>query len=80
MHFIYLIQSIKYPEQYYFGQTINLKLRLAKHNEGGSSHTSKYRPWKIITYLAFEDKEKAIAFEKFIKSGSGREFAKKRLL
>lgn len=80
MHYVYLIQSIEHPEQYYFGQTNNLKLRLNKHNEGGSYHTAKFRPWKIITYIAFEHKDKAIAFEKFLKTGSGREFAKRRFL
>lgn len=36
--------------------------------------------WKIITYIAFSDKDKAIAFEKFLKTGSGRDFAKRRFL
>lgn len=80
MHYVYLIQCIKYPVQYYFGQTTDLESRLQRHNAGRSFHTAKYCPWKLITYLAFEDKEKAISFEKFLKTGSGREFAKKRFL
>ena len=41
-------------------------------------HTVKYKPWKLVTYIAFYEKEKAIAFEKFLKSGTGRSFANKR--
>jgi len=53
--------------------------RLAKHNAGEVSHTSKYGPWRLKTYVAFSDEGQAIAFEKYLKSGSGRAFAKKRL-
>ena len=42
----------------------NIKKRLAKHNDGGSAHTSKHKPWKIKNAIAFEDEEKALAFEK----------------
>jgi putative endonuclease len=52
---------------------------LAKHNAGEVLHTSKYGPWRIRSYVAFSDAKQAIAFEKYLKSGSGRAFAKKRL-
>lgn len=80
MYYVYILQSTKYPHQLYTGFTRNLKLRLKKHNEGGSPHTSKYRPWEIITYTAFTNQAKALAFEKFLKSGSGKEFATRRFL
>jgi len=44
-----------------------------------SPHTSKYAPWKLITYVAFSDEQKAETFERYLKSGSGHAFAKKRL-
>jgi putative endonuclease len=47
--------------------------------EGRSPHTAKYKPWKLVAYVAFSNEEKALAFEKYIKSGSGRAFAEKRL-
>ena len=50
-----------------------------KHNEGGSPHTSKYKPWHLVTYLAFSTRQKATTFETYLKSGSGRAFAAKRL-
>jgi putative endonuclease len=52
---------------------------LAKHNAGEVTHTSKYRPWKLRTYIAFSDEKRAFAFERYLKSASGRAFAKKRL-
>jgi len=57
----------------------DLRARLKLHNTGRVSHTSKYAPWTIKTYLAFGDEKQAVAFEKYLKSGSGRAFAKKRL-
>jgi predicted GIY-YIG superfamily endonuclease len=61
------------------GVTQNLKARLKSHNDGQSPHTSKFKLWNFITYIAFSDESKAIEFEKYLKSGSGRAFADKRL-
>ncbi|WP_354125908.1 GIY-YIG nuclease family protein [Bradyrhizobium sp. RT9b] len=60
------------------GLTANLKKRLADLNAGNSPHTSKYMPWRLVTYVAFSAIEKARAFERYLKSGSGHAFAKKR--
>jgi len=75
-HYVYILTS---PEtgRYYVGQTSDLQARLKKHNEGGCSHTAKFCPWKIETAVAFRSKEKAITFERYLKSGSGREFARR---
>ena len=54
-----------------------LHARLAKHNAGDVPHTSKFKPWKIEVYIAFETEEKAIAFESYLKSCSGHAFAKR---
>jgi hypothetical protein len=43
------------------------------------THTAKHRPWRLKTYVGFSDEPKALAFEKYLKSASGRAFAKKRL-
>jgi putative endonuclease len=79
MTYVYILQSIKDPERHYVGATSDLRSRLQKHNAGDVSHTSKYSPWIIKTYVAFTDEERAFAFEKYLKSASGRAFAKKRL-
>ena len=67
------------PDRCYTGLTDDLEARLNKHNEGGCSHTAKYRPWRIETAIAFRSREKAATFETYLKSHSGRAFAKKRL-
>jgi predicted GIY-YIG superfamily endonuclease len=59
--------------------TDDLPTRLTKHNAGEVSHTSKYAPWRIKTYIAFSDEKQAFAFETYLKSAPGRAFAKKRL-
>ena len=76
-YYAYIIQSDSDPSKTYIGFTSNLKKRLAKHYEGGSNYTSKYKPWRIKIAVAFDDKQKALAFEKYLKSHSGRAFTKK---
>ena len=63
----------------YVGVTSDLENRLKEHNFGESIHTNKYGPWKLMTYIAFDSREKAITFERYLKSGSGRAFAKRHL-
>jgi putative endonuclease len=79
MTYVYILQSIEYPERYYVGATGDLRARLQKHNAGEVSHTSKYAPWSIKTHVAFNDEKRAFSFEKYLKSASGRAFAKKHL-
>jgi predicted GIY-YIG superfamily endonuclease len=79
MHYVYLLRSESFAGQRYVGITSDLKRRLAEHNAGKSPHTSKYAPWKLVTYVAFSDEEKAETFERYLKSGSGHAFANKRL-
>ncbi len=79
MKYVYILQGIEFDEHFYVGFTDDLTARLDKHNAGEVSHTSKYGPWRIKTYIAFSDSEKALAFERYLKTGSGRAFAKKRL-
>jgi len=59
---------------------MNLKRRLIYHNEGLSPHTNKFKPWKLISYFAFEEKEIALDFERYLKSFSGIAFRNKRLV
>lgn len=79
MKYVYILQCIAEPERYYTGITDDLRARLAKHNKGGVPHTSKFRPWRLNTYVALSDSERAFALEKYLKTSSGRAFAKKRL-
>jgi predicted GIY-YIG superfamily endonuclease len=78
MKYVYILQSID-SDHFYVGITDDLRARLAKHNAGDVPHTSKYLPWRLKTYVAFSDEKQAFHFEKYLKSPSGRAFAKKRL-
>jgi putative endonuclease len=79
MFYVYLIESIAFPSERYVGLSADLRARISDHNAGKSSHTSKFKPWRLVTYLAFSDRSKARAFERYIKSGSGHAFANRRL-
>jgi predicted GIY-YIG superfamily endonuclease len=79
LKYVYLLQSISHPEQRYVGLTSHIENRLSAHNAGHSTHTAKFCPWTLAGYLAFNDESKAADFEKYLKSGSGRAFACKRL-
>jgi putative endonuclease len=79
MYFVYFLRSINNSKQTYVGYTTNIDQRLETHNSGGSVHTSKYKPWNMVTYVAFDSEEKAKSFEKYVKVGSGNAWAKKHL-
>jgi putative endonuclease len=77
--YVYILQSEPFPDRFYSGLTTDLSDRLKRHNAGDVSHTRKFRPWRIKTALAFTDQQQAVAFERYLKTASGRAFAKKRL-
>jgi putative endonuclease len=77
--YVYLLESEASGGERYIGLTSDLKRRIAEHNSGKSSHTSKFMPWRIVTYVAFSSQAKATSFERYIKSGSGHAFANRRL-
>lgn len=79
MYYVYLIISINSPKQTYIGFTEDLKTRLKDHNSGKSKHTAKFAPWELISYHAFNEEKRAREFEYYLKTGSGRAFANKRL-
>jgi len=75
--YVYILLSQKDATRRYIGLTDDLEARLKSHNQGSNPHTSRYRPWQIETAIAFRSREKAAAFEKYLKSHSGRAFASK---
>ena len=79
MNTVYILQSISHPDQFYTGLCKDAEARLDAHNSGQSAHTSKYRPWKLVSSHWFETEPTAAAFERYLKSGSGRAFSAKRL-
>lgn len=77
MKYVYMLQSIVDPLRHYVGITVDLKRRFKEHNQGLSLHTKKHAPWKLVGYVAFADHDKADKLEKYLKTASGRAFAKK---
>ena len=71
MYYTYIIRSIPFPDKTYVGFSENLKNRLEEHNQGKSKYTSHFKPWNLIFYSAFDSKQKAMDFEKYLKSHSG---------
>ncbi len=78
-YFVYLLRSSIIPEETFVGFTTDPEQRIKDHNAGIAPHTSKFRPWMLITYVAFSTKKGALEFENYLKSHSGKAFAKRDL-
>lgn len=77
--FVYLLHSER-DGRSYTGVTCDVGTILAVHNSGGSHHTAQYRPWRLIVSLEFASESSTVAFEKDLKTGSGRAFAKRHFV
>jgi len=77
--YVYLLKSAAEPPRYYTGLTSDVRRRLAEHNAGSCTHTAKYRPWSLDVVVEFSDEQRALAFERYLKSGSGVAFAHRHL-
>ena len=78
MHYVYILRSETAPRQTYVGYTSDIEKRLKSHNRGAGIHTNKFKPWFVEFYAAFSSKQKAMSFERYLKTGSGIAFARKR--
>jgi predicted GIY-YIG superfamily endonuclease len=76
MHYVYILESA-FEKTRYTGATSNLASRLAAHNAGRNPATFRARPWRLLAYFAFPNVVTAVRFERYLKSGSGRAFAKR---
>jgi putative endonuclease len=70
-HVVYILRSESQPHRYYTGLTTNLPARLDAHNAGLNTSTASGRPWRVVTYVTFTDGERAMWFERYLKTGSG---------
>jgi len=77
--FVYIIRSGADHSRYYTGLTSDVPARLAAHNAGRCHHTAKAVPWAPVVVIEFSDESRAVAFEKYLKSGSGAAFSKRHL-
>lgn len=76
-HFVYVLRSTVDAERHYVGLTADVAERVAAHNAGQSIHTASKRPWALVVSLEFRTEQLARRFEQYLKSGSGRAFAKR---
>ena len=77
--FVYVIRSINDRSRYYKGVTSDWRGRLASHNSGHCRHTANGMPWQLDVLVQFADEVRALAFERYLKTGSGVAFAKRHL-
>ena len=74
---VYVLRSESDPRRHYVGITNDLSARLDWHNHGPRGHSVNHRPWSVLVSMEFATERTAVAFEKYLKSGSGRAFAKR---
>ena len=75
--YVYILRSERDPERHYVGLNTDVRARLDWHNNGPSGCTFHHRPWRLLVALEFADERSAARFERYLKSGSGRAFAKR---
>ena len=79
MYYSYILLSSK-SHIFYYRYTSDLKNRLKLHNGGKVFSTKPHIPWKLAWYGSFQNEQEAKDFERYLKSGSGKAFAYKRLI
>jgi putative endonuclease len=79
-YFVYILQSEAHMGKTYVGFTEDLKRRLDEHNSGSQLYSRRYAPWRLLSYISFQDRDLALAFEKYLKSGSGKAFLTKHFI
>ena len=75
--FVYVLKHMAPAPRFYVGLTSEVPRRLDDHNAGRCPHTARYRPWQLHVVIEFADETRAFRFEQYLKSGSGRAFAKR---
>ncbi|HLG59515.1 MAG TPA: GIY-YIG nuclease family protein [Vicinamibacterales bacterium] len=76
---VYVLRSTTTPARYYTALTSNITARLDAHNAGLCPHTADGKPWIVDVIIEFSDERRAVAFERYLKSGSGVAFSKRHL-
>ncbi len=78
-HVVYILASEK-TFKLYKGYTSNLIERFKSHNElSRTGWTVRFRPWRVVFVRFFTSKKEAIDFEKYLKTGAGRDWIKRNV-
>ena len=75
--FVYVLKNSDTKPRFYVGLTSDVRARVSHHNSGRCPHTASRKPWHLHIAIEFPDEVPAIRFERYLKSGSGRAFAKR---
>jgi predicted GIY-YIG superfamily endonuclease len=51
--------------------------RLRNHNARQNPSTARHKPWEVLVSVEFKSQETGVSFEQYLKSGSGRAFARR---
>ncbi len=78
MYQVYVLKSLN-RNYIYVGLTNNLERRIKEHQEGKSYTTRAYNPFNLIITEEFESRLEARNREKYLKSGSGKEWIKQEI-
>ena len=80
MYFVYILRN-ELDGSLYKGYTKDMIARLKEHRKGSTKTTKRGGcNYELIWFCAFPTKQQAALFERYLKSGSGRAFANKRLI
>jgi predicted GIY-YIG superfamily endonuclease len=77
MRTVYLLRSVTDPARRHVGSTDDLRRCLTDHNAGRAIATAGFRPWRVVVAVVFQDDDRAVAFEHYLDSGTGAEFARR---
>jgi putative endonuclease len=75
--FVYILRSVMDPNRRYVGVTAYVPTRLSFHNAGQNASTAPWKPWNVDICIEFRTEKLARRFERYLKSGSGHEFARR---
>ncbi|WP_278034089.1 GIY-YIG nuclease family protein [Flavobacterium nitratireducens] len=78
-YFVYVLES-EVDGRLYKGHTSDIDKRIIEHNSGKTKSTKGYKPWRLVYFEEFDTREEAVLREKYLKTGSGREFLKEKLI
>lgn len=78
MHYTYVLLS-ESEGRSYTGYTADLRQRHAEHQRGRVRWTASRQPVRLVYYEACLSREDALRRERFLKSGKGKRYLRKRL-
>jgi putative endonuclease len=73
MYYVYVLRSQKNGKRYVGYTAKEIEVRLKEHNYGSNQWAKQNGPFELAYADEFSNKKEAIDWEKFLKSGQGRQ-------